>query len=324
MPTVIITGASAGIGRATAKTFALAGYKVGLLARGAQGLADTQAELEQLGASALAISVDVADADAVMQAAERFEEELGLIDVWVNAAMVTVFGPVDALTPEEIKRVCEVTYLGAVNGTQAALKLMRVRDRGTIVQVGSALSYRAIPLQAAYCGAKFAIRGFTDSLRCELLHDHSRIRLTMVQLPAHNTPQFDWARNKLGKRSQPVPPIYTPEVAARAIFRAAADAPRELWLGRAAFQAILGNMVMPGLLDRLLARRAYSGQITREEDPAGRPDNLFAPVEGLHRTPGRFVRGVEGSALGLSARAVGALLLLAVVVAVMLLTSVLE
>lgn len=300
--TVVICGASAGVGRATAHAFAEAGYRLALIARGEQGLADTCAELQASGASVLTIAADVADAAAIDAAAERIEAELGPIDVWVNSAMATVFGPISSLSAEEIRRVTEVTYLGFVHGTLAALRHMRPRNRGTIVQVGSALAYRAIPLQSAYCAAKFAVRGFTDSLRCELLHDHSAVRVTMVQLPAHNTPQFDWSRNKMGRRPQPVPPIHTPDVAARAILRAAEQAPRELWLGGPSLKAILGNMLMPGLLDRMLTRQAWDGQMTAAEDPAGRPDNLFEPVEGLHRTNGRFSDQARDHALGLSSK----------------------
>ncbi|MCH2339686.1 MAG: SDR family oxidoreductase, partial [Pseudomonas sp.] len=247
------------------------------------------------------------DAEADDHAAERIEAELGPIEVWVNAAMATVFGPVNKISAAEFKRVTDVTYLGFVHGTLAALRHMETRNRGTIVQVGSALSYRAIPLQSAYCAAKFAIRGFTDSLRCELIHTNSRIRLTMVQLPAHNTPQFDWSRNKMNKRPQPVPPIHTPDVAARAILRAATDAPRELWLGRASFQAIIGNMFMPGLLDRMMAKQAWSGQMTDEPASDEQPDNLFQPVDGLHRIDGRFGSQVKDKALALSAETVGKL-----------------
>ncbi|WP_349568481.1 SDR family oxidoreductase [Azotobacter salinestris] len=311
-PTVVICGASAGVGRATAQAFARAGYQVALIARGERGLADTQAELQATGARVLAIAADVADADAIEQAAARVEAELGPIEVWVNSAMATVFGPVSRLSAAEIRRVTEVTYLGFVHGTLAALRHMRPRDRGTIVQVGSALAYRAIPLQSAYCAAKFAIRGFTDALRCELIHDGSRIRLSMVQLPAHNTPQFDWARNKMDKRPQPVPPIHQPEVAARAILRAADEAPRELWLGRATLQAILGTMLMPGLLDRMLARKAYEGQLTPEDEDPSRADNLFQPVEGLHRTAGRFADRARDEALAVSAAQVRAMLAAAV------------
>ena len=305
--TAVICGGTAGVGRATAHAFAQAGFRVAVIARGEQGLADTREELEAAGAKVLAISADVADAEAVDHAAERIEAELGPIEVWVNAAMATVFGPVNKTSAAEFKRVTEVTYLGFVHGTLAALRYMEARNRGTIVQVGSALSYRSIPLQSAYCAAKFAIRGFTDSLRCELIHTNSKVRLTMVQLPAHNTPQFDWSRNKMGKRPQPVPPIHTPEVAARAILRAATDAPRELWLGRASFQAIIGNMFMPGLLDRMMAKQAWSGQMTDEPVSDEQPDNLFQPVDGLHRIDGRFGSQVKDKALGLSAETVGKL-----------------
>ncbi|WP_417780729.1 SDR family oxidoreductase [Stutzerimonas xanthomarina] len=305
--TAVICGGTAGVGRATAHAFAQAGFRVAVIARGEQGLTDTREELEAAGAKVLAISADVADAEAIDHAAERIEAELGPIEVWVNAAMATVFGPVNKTSAAEFKRVTEVTYLGFVHGTLAALRYMEARNRGTIVQVGSALSYRSIPLQSAYCAAKFAIRGFTDSLRCELIHTNSRVRLTMVQLPAHNTPQFDWSRNKMGKRPQPVPPIHTPEVAARAILRAATDAPRELWLGRASFQAIIGNMFMPGLLDRMMAKQAWSGQMTDEPASDEQPDNLFQPVDGLHRIDGRFGSQVKDKALALSAETVGKL-----------------
>ncbi|MGK9066523.1 SDR family oxidoreductase [Stutzerimonas chloritidismutans] len=306
-PTAVICGATAGVGRATALLFARNGYRVALIARGTAGLADTEAELHALGATTLAIAADVADAEAIDHAADRIETELGPIEVWVNAAMATVFGPVQKISAAEYKRVTEVTYLGFVHGTLAALRHMRPRDRGTIVQVGSALSYRAIPLQSAYCAAKFAIRGFTDSLRCELLHDRSQVRLTMVQLPAHNTPQFDWSRNKMSRRPQPVPPIHTPEVAARAILRAAREAPRELWLGGASFKAIIGNLFMPGLLDRMMAKQAWDGQMTDEPAHRDQPDNLFEPVEGLHRVDGRFDDGVKHHATALSSETVGKL-----------------
>jgi short-subunit dehydrogenase len=308
-PVVVICGATAGVGRATAQRFAASGYRVGLLARGEQALAATQEELTQLGATSLAISVDVADADAVFAAAQRMERELGPVDVWINCAMVTVLSPIRQLTAEEIHRVTQVTYLGTVHGTLAALDLMGRRNRGVIIQVGSALAYRAIPLQAAYCAAKFAVRGFTDSLRCELLHEHSDIKVCMVQLPAINTPQFDWARNKLAKRPQPVPPIHDPDVAARAIFSVVKRTPRELWLGVASLKAIVGTCLMPGLLDRLLARSAYAGQMTDEDDDSQRPDNLFEPQEPLHRTRGRFNGRSKDSALAFSSTQVSALLL---------------
>jgi NADP-dependent 3-hydroxy acid dehydrogenase YdfG len=308
-PVVVICGSTAGVGRATAHRFAVAGYRVGLLARGEQALAATAEELTQLGATCLAISVDVADAQAVADAAQRMERELGPIGVWVNCAMVTVFSPIRQLSADEIHRVTDVTYLGTVHGTLAALQLMAPRNRGVIIQVGSALAYRAIPLQAAYCAAKFAVRGFTDSLRCELLHDHSDIRVCMVQLPAINTPQFDWARNKLSKRVQPVPPIHDPDVAARAIFSVVKRTPRELWLGAASVKAIVGTCLMPGLLDRLMARSAYAGQMTDKDDNSQRPDNLFEPQESLHRTRGRFAGHSRDTALALSSTQVSALLL---------------
>lgn len=314
--TAVVTGANAGVGRATATALAEAGYQVALLARGQQGLEDTRMELESTGARAIALAVDVADAEAVEQAADRIETELGPIDLWVNAAMVTVFGTIAELPADEIRRVSDVTYLGCVHGTQAALRRMQPRNRGTIVQVGSALSYRAIPLQAPYCAAKFAVRGFTDSLRCELIHQNSAVRVTMVQLPAHNTPQFDWVRNHMGKRPQPVPPIHTPEVAARAILRAADEAPRELWLGKASLQAILGSMVMPGLLDRMMAKQAWDGQLTDEDDDSQREDNLFSPVvrQGVHRTAGRFGADAKEDAFGIGSETVRKLLLGAIVV----------
>ena len=308
-PVVVICGSTAGVGRATAHRFAVAGYRVGLLARGEQALAATAEELAQLGATCLAISVDVADAKAVSDAAQRMERELGPLGVWINCAMVTVFSPIRQLSAEEIHRVTEVTYLGTVHGTLAALDLMARRNRGVIIQVGSALAYRAIPLQAAYCAAKFAVRGFTDSLRCELLHDHSDIRVCMVQLPAINTPQFDWARNKLSKRVQPVPPIHDPDVAARAIFSVVKRTPRELWLGAASVKAIVGTSLMPGLLDRLMARSAYTGQMTQEDDNSQRPDNLFKSQELSHRTRGRFTGRSRNSALALSSTQVSTLLL---------------
>lgn len=287
-PVVVITGATAGVGRATANEFAKHGYNVALIARGRDGLEETRREIESHGVTALAIEADTARSGQIEQAAERAESELGPIDVWVNCAIVTVFSPVERMTPEEFREVTEVTYLGYVHGTLAALKRMKPRNKGTIVQVGSALAYRSIPLQSAYCGAKAAIRAFTDSLHSELIHDKSRVRLTMVQLPAHNTPQFDWARNKLDKRIQPVPPIYQPEVAGRAIYRAARQAPREFWVGRSTVMAIVGQGLAPGMLDRLLAKRGYKGQMTRQPAIADRPDNLEQPVPGLHSQHGRF------------------------------------
>jgi NAD(P)-dependent dehydrogenase (short-subunit alcohol dehydrogenase family) len=288
--TIVVTGASAGVGRAVALEFARRGAKVALLARGKERLDSAAREARALGVEALSIPVDVADAGAVDAAAERIEHELGPIDVWVNGAMVTIFAPVHAIAPEEFRRVTEVTYLGQVHGTLAALQRMRPRDHGTIVQVGSALSYRAIPLQSAYCAAKFAIRGFTDSLRSELKHEGSRIRLTMVQLPAVNTPQFDWARSRMANKAQPVAPIFQPAAIAREIVRAAHEAPRELWIGRSALKAIIGTMLLPGLGDRILANEGYPGQLASEPRDEGRPDNLFEPPPGDPGARGRFDR----------------------------------
>jgi NAD(P)-dependent dehydrogenase (short-subunit alcohol dehydrogenase family) len=283
--TVVITGASAGVGRATALAFARRGWNVAVLARG--GLEGARKDIEQAGGNALTISVDVADADAIFAAAEQVVRQWGTIDVWVNNAMVAIFAPVFEIAPAEFRRITEVTYLGYVFGTMAALKHMRPRNAGTIVQVGSALAYRAIPLQSAYCSAKFAVRGFTESLRSELQHERSGIRVTMVQLPAVNTPQFNWARNKMPKRPQPMPPIHQPEPIAEAIFRASQSAPRELWVGFTSVRAILGTMAAPGLLDRFLARKGYDGQLSSEPQTPEHADNLFESLPG-HAIHGRF------------------------------------
>ena len=285
---VVLTGASAGVGRATAHALARNGDAIGLIARRQEALEETLKEVEALGGRGLVLPADVADADAVDAAAALTEAELGPIDVWINNAMVSVFAPVSQTTAAEIRRVTEVTYLGYVHGTLAALHRMRDRDRGVIVQVGSALAYRGIPLQAAYCAAKHAIQGFTESLRCELLHDGSGVRVTMVQLPALNTPQFDWVRSRLPGRPQPVPPIFQPEIAADAILWAIDHERRELNVGASSDLAIIGNKIAPGLLDRYLANAAYEGQQTAEPEDAGRADNLYEPVPGLHRTRGRF------------------------------------
>ncbi len=285
---VVVTGASAGVGRATAKAFGKLGWRVALLARGADGLEGARREVEEAGGSALAVPTDVAVYEQVEAAAERVEHEFGPIDVWVNDAMATIFCEVAKITPEDFERATRVTYLGAVWGTMAALKRMRRRNRGTIVQVGSALAYRSIPLQAPYCGAKSALRGFTDSLRSELIHDKSDIHLTMVHLSAFNTPQFDWGRTCMDKQPQPLPPIFQPEVAANAIVWSAHHRRRELWVGFPAVKAILGTRVLPGLLDRMLASRAYSGQHTDRPLPPGRKDNLYMPVPGDHGAHGRF------------------------------------
>jgi short-subunit dehydrogenase len=285
---VVITGAAAGVGRATARAFGRRGAHVMLVARSAESLQAAKAEIETAGGRALAFPADVADPAALDAAAEKAEREFGPIDIWINCAMATIFSPFVDIAPDEYRRATEVTYLGYVYGTMAALRRMRPRNRGTIVQVGSALSYRAIPLQSAYCGAKFAIRGFTDSLRSELLHEKSGIHLTMVQMPALNTPQFDWALNKTGKRPQPVPPIFQPEVAARAIVFAAHARRREVYVGWPTVRAILANKIVPGLLDRYLAKAGYDGQLTDEPDPAGRPANLFEARPGDHGAHGRF------------------------------------
>ncbi|HWI29622.1 MAG TPA: SDR family oxidoreductase [Stellaceae bacterium] len=286
--TVVITGATAGVGRATARAFACRRARIGLLARGVDGLNATAAEVQQAGGEALALPTDVADADAVESAATAVERQFGPIDIWINCAMATIFAPLHEISPEEYRRATEVTYLGFVYGTMAALKRMRTRNRGTIVQVGSALAYRSVPLQAPYCGAKHAIRGFTDSLRSELEHEKSGIKLTMVQMPALNTPQFDWARNKMPRRPKPLGTIYEPEVAADAIVFGAHAGRREIYVGSATVEAILANKVVPGLLDRVLARRAVGGQLARDPAAPDAPDNLFTPVPGDHGAHGRF------------------------------------
>lgn len=277
---VVITGASAGVGRATARAFARMGARIGLLARGKDGLEGARAEVEADGGEALAIPTDVAHSDEVEAAADAIEKQFGPIDVWVNNAMTTIFSPLKDITPDEFKRATDVTYLGTVYGTMAALKRMYPRDRGTIVQVGSALAYRSIPLQAPYCGAKHAIRGFTDSLRSELIHDHSQIHLTMVQMPALNTPQFNWCKTRLPRHPQPVPPIFQPEVAAEAIVWAAHHKRREVYVGGPTVKAIEANKIAPGLLDLYLARTCYDGQQTDEPISPNRPNNLFEPVAG--------------------------------------------
>jgi NAD(P)-dependent dehydrogenase (short-subunit alcohol dehydrogenase family) len=297
---VVVTGASSGVGRACVREVARRGASVGLLARGREGLEAARREVEQLGGRALVLPLDVADADAVDAAAAAVEDDLGPIDVWVNNAMLSVFSPIAELRAEEVRRVTEVTYLGTVHGTLAALSRMRPRDRGVVVQVGSALAYRAIPLQAAYCAAKHAVEGFTESLRCELLHEGSGVRVTMVQLPALNTPQFEVVRTRLPRHPKPVPPIYQPEVAARAVAEAAARPRRELWVGGSTLQAILGNRLAPGLLDRYLARTGYDAQQTAEPVERDRPDNLDGPLPGDRGAHGRFDAEARPSALRLA------------------------
>ena len=274
----VITGASAGVGRAAVRAFAERGYDVALLARGKAGLEAAAKEVEQHGGRSLVVPTDVADAEQVEAAAERVERELGEVDVWVNDAMTSVFAPLREMTAEEFRRVTEVTYLGQVYGTMAALRRMLPRDRGAIVLVGSALAYRGIPLQSAYCGAKFAMRGFTDSVRTELLHDGSDVWITMVQLPALNTPQFGWCRTKLPNHPQPVPPIYQPEVAADAVYWAAHQRRREIDVGFSSVKAIVGNKIAPRFADWYLARTGFKSQQI-EDMPVERPaGNLFDPV----------------------------------------------
>ncbi|MFF3006749.1 SDR family oxidoreductase [Kitasatospora sp. NPDC057940] len=279
--TVVITGASGGIGRACAVAFAARGDRLALIARGRAGLEAAVRETEQAGAAkVIAIEADVADAQAVEAAAQQAEDELGPIDVWVNDAFTSVFAPFIEITPEEFRRVTEVSYLGYVYATRAALKRMLPRDAGVVVQVGSAIAYRGIPLQSAYSGAKHAIQGFNEALRCELLASGTQVRTTMVQMPALNTPQFDWVRSRLPERAQPVPPIFQPEVAARAVLYAA-DHPRrrEYWVGASTVATLVANAIAPGLLDRYLARTGFESQQDGHRRSAGEPDNLFTPVD---------------------------------------------
>jgi NAD(P)-dependent dehydrogenase (short-subunit alcohol dehydrogenase family) len=286
---VAITGASAGIGRATVREFAARGADVGLIARGEERLQAAAREVEQVGRRACIAPADVADAAAVEAAASRIESELGPIDVWVNVAMTAVLAEMWECTPEEFLRVTQVTYLGSVHGIQAALRRFRPRNAGVIVQVGSALSRRGIPLQATYCGSKHAIKGTLDSLRAELLHEGSAVKVSLVQLPGVNTPQFDWVRTRLHRHPQPVPPIFQPEVAARAIAWAAGHPRRELWVGLPTVYTIIGERLVSGLMDRYLARTNIGAQEAKQPiDPAERPDNLFAPPPGDPGAHGAF------------------------------------
>ena len=285
---VVITGASAGVGRAIVHQFARAGWRIGLIARDAAALEQVRREVEELGGIGAVIPADVSDAEAVFAAADSAERSLGPIDVWINDAMVTVFAPVWQITPEEFRRVTEVTYLGVVHGTMAALKRMKPRDHGSIVLVGSALAYRGIPLQSAYCGAKHGIEGFYDSLRCELLHDGSHVRTCMVQLPAMNTTQFGWVLSRLPGNPRPMGKIYQPEVAARAILFAAAHNRRSLWVGGSTYKAIIGNKIAPSYADRVLARTGYGGQQTDEHVSPDRQNNVWKPVEGDRGMQGGF------------------------------------
>jgi NAD(P)-dependent dehydrogenase (short-subunit alcohol dehydrogenase family) len=285
---VVITGASAGVGRATVRAFAEQGAHIGLVARNREALENARQEVEAMGGRALVLPTDVADQEAVEAAAARVEEELGPIDVWVNNAMCSVFSPIKEMKPEEYKRVTDVTYLGYVWGTLAALRRMLPRDRGAIVQVGSALAYRGIPLQSAYCAAKHAIQGFCDSLRAELLHDGSHVHLCMVQMPALNTPQFSWVKSRLPRKPQPVPPIFQPEVAARAIVYAAHHRRREIYVGWPTVKAVVGNKMAAGYADHYLARHGYDAQQYDGFADPTRPNNLWKPVPGDHGAHGQF------------------------------------
>lgn len=288
MKVIAITGASAGIGRATAHAFAKSGARIGLIARSEKALEDTKAEVEKAGGQALVLPCDISDAEAVEQAAQKLEDHFGPIDVWINSAMISVFSPFEKVSADEYRRVTDVTYHGFVYGTMAALRRMKPRNRGLIIQVGSALAYRSIPLQAAYCGAKHAIKGFTDSIRSELHYEKSAVEISMVQLPAFNTPQFNWVRLHLDKRPQPLPPIHAPALAGEAIVWAAENPQREVWVGWPTFQAILGHKVFPGFLDRYMAKQAWDGQLTDKDAEPDRKDNLFETHDELHSEKGPF------------------------------------
>ncbi len=287
---VVVTGAGAGLGRAVAREFARHGAALGLISRSPGRLEAVKSEIEALGARAVTMSVDVADAPQVERAAERVEAELGPIDIWVNGVMTTVFSPLHEMSPDEFRRVTEVTYLGYVHGTMAALKRMRPRNRGTIVQVGSALAHRSIPLQSAYCGAKHAIKGMTEALRCELMHEGSAIHVTQVEMPALNTPQFDWCRNRMPRRARPMAPVFQPEVGAQAVYWAAHHRRRELHVGLSTVATIWGSRCLPGLMYRWLARSAVDGQQTEESEDPERADNLWQPIKGDMGARGRFGR----------------------------------
>lgn len=298
----VVTGASAGIGRATALAFAERGRHVALISRNSERLEKLRQEIEAKGRKALALPLDVSDSRAIEAAAERIEEALGPIDAWVSNAMVSVFSPVAQMTAAEFRRVTEVTYLGSVYGTLAALRRMKPRDRGSIVIVGSALAYRGIPLQSAYCAAKHALKGFNDSLQCELLHDRSRVRVTMVQLSAVNTPQFDWARSRLPRKAQPVPPVYQPELAARAILWAAEHGAREVTVGFPALRAIWASKLFPRLVDWYLARFGYHAQQSDEPKNPHAADNLWDSVPGPYGAHGRFDDVAKARSLQFSVR----------------------
>lgn len=297
--TVVVTGASAGIGRATVREFARHGANIALIARGEDGLRAAAREVEQAGGKALIFPADVADSDAIEQVAARVEAELGPIDVWVNNAFAGIFSELINITPEEYRRVTEVTYLGQVWGTRVALRYMLPRNCGSIVLVGSALAYRGIPLQSAYCGAKHATQGFLDSVRSELLHYKSNVHITMVQLPGVNTPQFDWVRAKMPKEPKPSGAIYQPEVAAAAIYFAAHSSRKEVRVGASAIEAIMGDKIASSLLDRYLARTGFDSQQDDRPITPDRADNLFEPVTGDHGAHGRFDNLSRNSSLQL-------------------------
>jgi short-subunit dehydrogenase len=285
---VVITGAGAGVGRATTQRFAKSGARLGLIGRDQARLQQAASEVRDLGGEAVIGIADVADAAQVEAAAQLVEAAFGRIDIWINNAMSTIYSPFHLISAEDYKRATEVTYLGAVYGTMAALRRMRAKDRGIIIQVGSALAYRAIPLQSPYCGAKFAMRGFTDALRSELLHDRSKIRISMVHLPALNTPQFDWGKNQMPMRPKPVPPIFEPEMAAEAIFWASLHKRREVYVGLPTWKTIWVNKLIPGYIDRYLARTGYEGQQSNQPADPSSPNNLWRPVSGDFATHGRF------------------------------------
>jgi len=294
---VVVTGASAGVGRATVREFAKQKARIGLIARGLDGLEAARQEVENAGGQGLILQADVSDPEQMEAAAATAEEKLGPIDIWVNDAVVSVFSPFKEMTSSEFKRVTDVTYLGAVYGTMAALKRMLPRDKGVIIQVGSALAYRGIPLQSAYCGAKHAIHGFVESLRCELLHDGSKVRVAMVEMPALNTPQFGLVKSRLPKKPQPVPPIFQPELAADAIVWTAHNGRDELYVGFPPVEAIVGNKIVPRWLDKHLTD--YKSQQTEEPDDRNRPDNLWRPVPGDHGAHGAFDRRAHKHSLQL-------------------------
>ena len=298
---VVITGASAGVGRATAQAFGRRKARIGLIARGRAGLEGAKREIEAAGGQALVLPLDVSDHDAVEQAAGEVEKAFGPIDIWVNNAMLSVFSPIMQMQPDEYRRVTEVTYLAYVWGTLAALRRMKPRDRGVIVQVGSALAYRGIPLQSAYCAAKHAVQGFHDSLRCELIHDHSKVRVVMVNMPALNTPQFRWVKSRLPRKGQPVPPIFQPEIAAEAIVWAAYSKRREVNVTAMTSAVVIGNNFVPGFADHYLARNGYDSQMTEEPEDPNRPDNLWGPLPGDHGAHGVFDDRAKPHSLALEA-----------------------